>query len=298
MDQNITEASGQVVTVHKGWTNRKKVEVVISEKSQRPKQLPNSSARLSSSSGDDPAPSSVSRSSLPKRPKQPVTLPHFEFVHGTNPFRNRDPDVRKLVRAHAMRDSVRRKKQLQDPENEERDKTLYPGLEFLDGEQRRIQPPVLVDDINNRAFRWIPDPSLSLLSIKLDSYMTDLVHDLAIVSSRMYPREYVFKFNPVSPEHRFHFALVDKALFHAVMYTVSAYSGLFEGAIESNKAATEFSQCIALVNKRLAGPRMNITDGTIAAVACLAFVEVSGLGIRIGLGRNVLTSSFQTGCKC
>jgi len=199
MDQNITKASGQVVTVHKGWTNRKKLEDVNSEKSIRRKQLPNSSARLSSSSGDEPALPSVSRSNLPKCPKQPPAPRHFEFVHGTDPFRNRDPDVRKLVRAHAMRDSARRKKQQQDPESKEPEETIYPGLEFLEEVNRRIQPSVLVDDVNNRAFSWIPDHSLSLLSIKLDPYMTDLVHDLATASSRMYPRESIFKFNPISP---------------------------------------------------------------------------------------------------
>jgi len=99
--------------------------------------------------------------------------------------------------------------------------------------------------------------------------MTDLVHDLATASSRMYPRQSIFKFNPVSPVHWFHFALADKALFRAVMYAVSTYSGLFEGAVQSSKATTEFVQCIALVNS---GPRVNITDGTIAAVSCLGLV--------------------------
>jgi hypothetical protein len=47
--------------------------------------------------------------------------------------------------------------------------------------------------------------------------MTDPVNDLAIASSRMYPREPIFKFNPVSPAFWFHFALADKDLFHAVM---------------------------------------------------------------------------------
>jgi hypothetical protein len=77
------------------------------------------------------------------------------------------------------------------------------------------------------------------------------------------------------------------------MYTVSAYSGLSEGAIESNKATTEFSHCIALVNKRLSGPRMNITNGTMAAVAYLAFVEVSFGHLRRDLGRNLLISTFS-----
>jgi hypothetical protein len=122
---------------------------------------------LSPSSGDEPAPSPGS-----KRPKQPVTPQHFEFVHGTDPFRNRDPDVRKLVKAHAMRDSARRKKKQWDPEREELEETLYPGLEFIEEAQRRIQLPVLVDNANNSAFRWILDPSLSLLSIKPDPYMT------------------------------------------------------------------------------------------------------------------------------
>lgn len=275
MNQNITEASGQVVTVHKGWTNRKKADDVNSGNSMRQKQLPNSSVRLSPSSSDEPDPSSSSGSSLPKRPTPPVGPRQFEFVHGTDPFRNRDPDVRKLVRAHAMRDSARRKKQQQDTESEEAEETIYPGIKFLEEAKRRFQLPLLVDNVDNRAFGWTPDPSLSLLSIKLDPYMTDLVHDLATASSRMYPRESIFKFNPISPTHWFHFALADKALLHAVVYTVFAYSGLFEGAVESSKATTEFGQCIALVNKRLAGPRLDITDGTVAAVSCLALVEVN-----------------------
>jgi hypothetical protein len=77
-----------------------------------------------------------------------------------------------FVRAHAMRDSARRKKQQWDPEREELEETLYPGLEFIEEAQRRIQLPVLVDNANNSAFRWILDPSLSLLSIKPDPYMT------------------------------------------------------------------------------------------------------------------------------
>ncbi len=86
MDQNITEASGQVVTVHKGWTNSKKLEEVSSERSKRPNHLPNTSIRRSSSSGDELALPAGSRSSLPKRLRHHVAHLIFEFVHGTDPF--------------------------------------------------------------------------------------------------------------------------------------------------------------------------------------------------------------------
>lgn len=36
----------------------------------------------------------------------------FEFVNGTDPFRNKDPEVRKLVRAHVVKDATRKRAQL------------------------------------------------------------------------------------------------------------------------------------------------------------------------------------------
>ncbi len=281
MDLDITELNGQVVRVHRGWTQPKKLESNDSNKATRWRSSrKGSAAPPSSGSIVDPALSSssslVTQPRQPKRSKPSAAPQQYEFVHGTDPFRNRDPDVRKLVRTHVMRDSARKKKQQRelDPDRiEEKRLPLTEPFEEVPRDSKNVVEPACI--IDDRAFRWNLKPSLSHLSINPDPHMSSIINDLNRVSRRMFPMEEKFKFNPVSPVHWFHFALADKALFHALMFTAKSYAALIDGDKDSRMGAGDFGMCIALVNERLADSRVEIADGTIGAVSCLSLVEVS-----------------------
>src|SRR5437016_2458112 len=95
-----------LVTVHKGW-----------------KESDTDRGELNPSGHSDhraqPRARKVPRGNNTSSVKERNPVPQkFEFVNGTTPFVNRDPIVRKLVRAHVVRDSSRRKKhwkQLNNP---------------------------------------------------------------------------------------------------------------------------------------------------------------------------------------
>jgi hypothetical protein len=278
--RKIIEATGQIVTVHKGWTISKKpdeleVESASTGHSRTTPYIPHES------SAAHPAP-------LSKAPRgrqlKPFATRTFEFVDGSDPIRNRDPDVRKLVRAHAMRDSARKKKQRKDlPKDlqQEDDRRLLPALRTDD-----------VQDVPNAAMTVFGEPKLSETHVPrwiigeversyqiipfardLDPSLSAVVHDLINVSSRMYPNEGAFKLNPLSPAHWFHFAQSDQALYHALQYTSATYQSLYDGEKQSKRAALEMAQCMHLLNDRLSDVD-DIADGTIGATSCLALVEV------------------------
>jgi hypothetical protein len=80
-----------MVMVHKGW-----------KKSKQSKASLNSALDLAQRRLEKTPQAQVRE--VPSVPQE------FEFVNGTNPFVNREPDIRKLVRAHVVRDSSRKKK--------------------------------------------------------------------------------------------------------------------------------------------------------------------------------------------
>lgn len=260
--RRIVEASGQVVTVHKGWT------VTSSKKGDEPQFHPNT---LPTARQPFPAPSFSNDSSPFQAPT--AGAQEYEFVDGSDPFRTRDPDVSKLIRAHAMRDSARKKKRgaqreasegarSRDLQNDSRPETPL-SFERL---QHYLRNKVEIEV--EKSYQTIPyarDPHPSLSAV---------VHDLINVSSRMYPMESAFRFNPLSPAHWFHFAQADQALYHALQYTSATYQSLYDGEVQSRRAAMEMGKCVGLLNERLQA-HDEVSDGTIAATSCLALVEVS-----------------------
>lgn len=260
--RKIVEASGQVVTVHKGWTISKKGDEAHSDN-------PSTVGPVAAHSFSQDA--SPSRTTLPPTSTSLSTGQTFEFVDASNPSRARDPDVSKLIRAHAMRDSARRKKRTGEKDR--------PAASMQSHSQQPLQEPVIsterlqqfmqesIAGQVERSYAVVPfarDPEPSLSAV---------VHDLINVSSRMYPMEGAFKFNPLSPAQWFHFAQADQALYHALQYTSATYQSLYDGEKQSRRAAYEMSQCIHLLNERLRVDD-DVTDGTIAATSCLALVEV------------------------
>jgi hypothetical protein len=83
--------------VHRGW-----------HKYQEPHGLSEDIFRLDSDSGtSEGTMGSEKKNSL--RKSEPA-IQEFVFVNATTPFKNRDPEVRRLVRGHVVKDTTRKKK--------------------------------------------------------------------------------------------------------------------------------------------------------------------------------------------
>jgi len=92
--------------VHKGW-------------STKPDKIsPRSSSPSKATAGI------ALRDKSERKTKKAIVAQHFEFVNGTDPFRNKDPEVRKLVRAHVVKDASQKRKH--QKKREEKGSRKYP----------------------------------------------------------------------------------------------------------------------------------------------------------------------------
>ena len=72
-------------------------------------------------------------------------------------------------------------------------------------------------------------------------------------------------------------ALSDTACFHGTLFLSAAHKALLTGTENSLplECFQHKGEAIRIINKRLGDPTRRVTDGTIAAIACLAAFEVS-----------------------
>ena len=247
--------------VHRGWrlpSNPRRHSSINYEGSQdSPKAIPNLEQVR------------VPAVSKPK-PEKNAAL-EFAFVNVTEPGRPKDAETKKLVRGHVVRDSTRKKRLMRR----------------MDAERAASVGSVDVSVINERNEPATSDRSASLFSIPTPTqgldphpYLTPIIHHLVSIGDAMYPFVSIFRFNPISPAKWFDCALRDDALFHALLYTTSTYSGLMKGVTENKEAIVHARRSIALVRERLGEMEM-VGDfgfdgeGTVRAVSCLAMSEVS-----------------------
>src|SRR3954468_21208257 len=96
---SILTPNKPMIMVHKGWKT-----------TPAPQKTTSNNTFPSHPRGEYPI-IQLPETETEKEANSPV-MQEFEFINGTNPFRNRDPEVRKLVRAHVVKDATRKRKQL------------------------------------------------------------------------------------------------------------------------------------------------------------------------------------------
>ncbi|KAE9369661.1 hypothetical protein N431DRAFT_344728 [Stipitochalara longipes BDJ] len=219
--------------------------------------------------------------------KSKPVVQEFAFVNATTPFGNRDPDIRRLVRGHVVKDTTRRKK-LKREKDGTREKAISARPQSRDG--------LFGDDLGLETTQSSVVPeAMTLVTLpkeyfspfpynELDPHpeLSPIIHHITEMGYAMCPHLVSFKINPIGPTSWFDHALRDEALFHALLYTTTSYAGLMGGSTETKDSIIHFGKSVSLVKERLKsmcdirnGNEVTIlVEGTARAVSCLAFTEV------------------------
>jgi len=257
-----------MVMVHKGWKDGNK-KPSPNKRSDQPK-----ASKLSVQHTADPV--------IFMEEKRTVTQ-EFEFVNGTDPFRNKDPEIRKLVRAHVVKDSSRKRKLQKRGINKAKtgggtqdDKREIRGSEsesFITTLEDTLSPSTIrADSEIEEVARGFPVPTLGL---DPHPQLSPIIYHVSEIGESMWPLSDLFGFNPISPASWFDWCLTDDALFHALLYTTSTYAALHSGTTESKESIVHVGKSLNLINERLSRPGVEVETGTIGAVSCVALTEVS-----------------------
>ncbi|KAL2072124.1 hypothetical protein VTL71DRAFT_11467 [Oculimacula yallundae] len=241
----------------------------------------------------------LARRNAETRPNANI-VQEFAFVNVTEPGRPRDPETRKLVRGHVLKDSMR-KKRLMRQLNVER----VAGNDFASASAAasssfasstnaniRLSPTTATTATtatgNPSSTSPSPSPFTSLsptLGLDPNPSLSPIIHHLTEMGAAMYPFAASFRFNPVSPARWFDCALRDEALMHALLYTSSTYLGLLRGSTENKEAFVHGGRSVELVKGRLedmgrmgegmsdGGMVVEVVESTVRAVSCLAISE-------------------------
>jgi hypothetical protein len=259
-----------VIMVHRGWHE------------QHPyRRLTEEVFRLDSDSGgtSESTLDQEKHTSSPRK-KPPITQ-QFAFVNATTPFRNRDPEVRKLVRGHVVKDTTRRKK-LWREKGRPKEKTIHAKAKPKDG----IEDKYSSVSPEGMTLATLPREYFSKFPFhELDPHpeLSPIIHHITQMGHAMCPHLLSFRINPIGPTAWFDQALRDEALFHALLYTTTSYAGLIGGSTETKESIIHFGKSVGLVKERLRdmcdvrnGNQVTVfVEGTARAVSCLAFTEVS-----------------------
>jgi hypothetical protein len=212
-------------------------------------------------------------------------VPHvqeFAFVNATTPFKNRDPEVRKLVRGNAVKDSSRKRKLRRESEPPT-SKALIGNSESIIEDKLSLKSKQISSETD---LATLPKEYFSSFPRKeLDPHpgLSFIIHHITEMGYAMYPDLVSDKISPISPTAWFDSALRDEALFHALLFTTTSYAGLIGGNAETKESIVHFGKSVGLVKERLewmcdvrSGKKVTVlVEGTARAVSCLAFTEVS-----------------------
>ena len=266
-----------VIMVHRGWRSAPSHTGFTEEVFRL--DTSDSGATISSTLSQENH-SSQSRKKVPH-------IQEFAFVNATTPFKNRDPEVRKLVRGHASKDSSRKRKLRRENETPTSKALIVNSGSIIEIEkdesslkskQISSETEVTLATLPKEYFSSFPrkeldpHPGLSLI-----------IHHVTEMGYAMYPNLVSFKMSPISPTAWFDSALRDEALFHALLFTTTSYAGLIGGSTETKESIVHFGKSVGLVKERLewmcdvrSGRKVTVlVEGTARAVSCLAFTEVS-----------------------
>lgn len=226
-----------------------------------------------------------------------IVTQEFEFVNATDPYKNKDPKIRKLIRSHVVNDGVRKRKQMQEQHSKRASKqssyskdsessseyALYSAStsnassgstsQVFEREDKLPWPVSAVSPYSSNGM-------FPLASLDPHPQLSPIIYYVASIGTAMWPLEDKLRFNPISPCNWFDSALSDDALFHALLYTTSTYAGLISGTTENKESIMHVGRSLKLVNERLKslrrpGQELQVSMETIGAVSCLAITEVS-----------------------
>jgi hypothetical protein len=277
--------------VHRGW-----------HKHQVPHGLSEAVFRLDSNSGTSKDTMGSEKKNSPRKSKPAIQ--EFAFVNATTPFRNRDPEVRRLVRGHVVKDTTRKKKLWRENERPKISISVKP--ESKDEVQESCsslktrQPSVVPEEMT---LANLPKGYYSKLPYKeMDPHheLSPIIHHIAEMGYAMCPHLVSFRINPTGPTAWFDHALRDEAMFHALLYTAMSYAGLIGGSMETKESIAHSWEDVSLVKERLKS-MCDVSNGTVVtvlveetarAVSCLAFTEVSFVSVE--LARWSLTASRRS----
>lgn len=258
---NVIMPDGPMVTVHKGWQ----------VPGQRHKTVSPSVPRTLQQREADPE---VDKSPSPHAGR------HFEFVNAVRPGRNKDPEVRKLVRTHVRNEHIR--SALQPRDNPPR--KLVPSMSTLSDHGCGVhQSPASASRGRRRsAHPGIPQNMghpTALVNFDFPIEMTASIHlllenYLIYAPRRLYPLESCLKSNPLKSSEWFQYAVRDAAMLHGMLYMGALSLALSEGKTETDHTLRHFGHVVSIVNQRLNEPAREIDDSTIGAISCLALGEV------------------------
>ena len=265
---NVIVPDGPMITVHKGW------RVPSSRHGTASPSLPHPESSGNSDNSDRNNPSRIGR--------------HFQFVNAVKPGRNKDPEVRKLVRTHVRNEHVRNT--LHPSQAPPRKLAPYTADgSNSDGRDIQSSPLLRASPASSisRALDQVASSSVprnigyptALLNFDFPIEMNSSVHMLldhylTHAPRRLYPLESCLKSNPLRSPEWFQYAIRDAAMLHGMLYAGSLYLALLEGKTETNDTLHHLGHVVSIVNQRLNEPGRGIEDSTIGAISCLALGEV------------------------
>ncbi|TVY40654.1 hypothetical protein LSUB1_G002301 [Lachnellula subtilissima] len=263
---NILVPDGPMVTVHKGW------------------RVPSSRHGTASPL---PLPMYSDHSDKIDKLKSSRIGRQFEFVNAVKPGRNKDPEVRKLVRTHVRNEHVRNT--LHPSQAPQRKLVphvadpLNPGSGNLQSSALRPTNPASSvpsagsQDSRPRVPRNIGYPT-ALLNFEFPIEMNSSVHMLLDqylmhAPRRLYPLESCLRSNPLRSPEWFQYAIRDAAMLHGMLYAGSLYLALLEGKTGTKDSMHHLGHVVSIVKRRLNESDGGIEDSTIGAISCLALGE-------------------------
>jgi hypothetical protein len=281
-----------MIMVHRGWHEH-----------LEPHRLSENVFRLDSDSGTtSEGTMGLEKKNSPRKSK--LAIQEFAFINATTPFRNRDPEVRRLVRGHVVKDTTRKKKLRRENERPKISISVRPESEdgFQEGcsSLKTRQPSVVPEEMT---LANLPKEYYSKLPYReMDPHpeLSPIIHHITEMGYAMCPHLVSFRINPIGPTAWFDHALRDEALFHALLYTTTSYAGLIGGSTETKESIVHFGRSVSLVKERLksmcdmrnGNVVTALVEGTARAVSCLAFTEVSFVSVE--LARWLLTASRRS----
>ncbi|TVY93879.1 hypothetical protein LAWI1_G000432 [Lachnellula willkommii] len=253
---SVKVPDGPMVTVHKGW------RVPSIRQGTASPSLPLSRYSGHSDKVDRTTPSPIGR--------------QFEFVNAVKPGRNKDPEVRKLVRTHVRNEHVRNT--LHSSQMAQRKLVPHVADPSNPGSGNPPSIPIAGSQATSPSVpRNIGYPTALLnfeFPIEMNASVHMLLHQYLIhASRRLYPLESCLRTNPLRSPEWFQYAIRDAAMLHGMLYAGSLYLALLEGKTGTKDSMHHLGHVVSIVKQRLDESDGGIEDSTIGAISCLALGE-------------------------
>ncbi|KAB8346222.1 hypothetical protein FH972_023267 [Carpinus fangiana] len=299
--QDVILPNTRFVMVDKGWQRARKQSYT-----ELPAPAPAASSRQPrragpGSSNQPPTPpesvsppgsSAASASSKRSRKQQQqqqqqtkAAAPKLQFINASQPYHNRDPNVRMLVRSHVMK-GVKREEKIARTSAEKskaakKPNTARPNPPTSTSSSTSIDTLAIDDDVEPTP---TPSPPLALakgssmslygatpISARPESHRL-LYYYRSVIGNAVYPFPSSLSFNPVETSW-IPCALSDEVFFKTLMFSSASHLAFMSGGgKESTLPKVILQSVFRQLGDRL-GERKNLSDATIGAVTCLAMVE-------------------------